>query len=110
MTLCYTLSIMTGEQLREIRIRMRLTQVQLGERLRVRGNTIARFERDEMAITPSMELLIQYVAREARVEVPHSGSGRRTDSPKQTQGAGAANTEDKGRRRSRKNTLRRGRR
>jgi transcriptional regulator with XRE-family HTH domain len=56
---------MIGMELRRIRNRMELTQAELGERLKVTGNSIARMERDEQAITPSMALLISYVVREA---------------------------------------------
>jgi transcriptional regulator with XRE-family HTH domain len=60
---------MTGKQVRAIRRRLGLTQGQFGYALRTTGNTVARWERDEVAITPQMELLIQYVAREAGVDV-----------------------------------------
>jgi transcriptional regulator with XRE-family HTH domain len=85
---------------------MGLTQVELGERLRVTGNTIARFERNEMAIAPPMELLIQYVAREASVEVSHPRRGRRADSPKQAKGPRVTHRQSARRKGSRKDSLR----
>jgi transcriptional regulator with XRE-family HTH domain len=54
---------------------MGLTQAELGDRLRLTRNSVARMERDEVAITPSMQLLIGYVAREA-------GLGEPADSPR----------------------------
>jgi transcriptional regulator with XRE-family HTH domain len=56
---------------------MGLTQVQLGERLRITGNTIARFERGEFTIPPPIGLLIEMVAREAGVDLAsHEERGR----------------------------------
>ena len=43
--------LMTGSELRRIRKRLGLTQVQLAERLGVTGNTVARQERGEVRIT-----------------------------------------------------------
>jgi transcriptional regulator with XRE-family HTH domain len=57
---------------------MGLTQAELAARLRVWRNTVARMESGIQAITPSMELLISFVAREAGVEAAAlTGKGRR---------------------------------
>jgi transcriptional regulator with XRE-family HTH domain len=54
---------MTGSELRRIRKRMKLTQVELAERLGVTGNTVARQERGEVRITEPVARLIRYVAK-----------------------------------------------
>lgn len=43
---------------------MGLTQVQLAKRLGVAGNTVARWERDEMSISKPVETLIKILAKE----------------------------------------------
>src|SRR5262245_52120911 len=68
---------MTGKELRAIREQMGLTQAQLGWRLRTTGNTIARMEREEMAIKEPFALLVSYVAREAGVESSRISNTRR---------------------------------
>jgi len=79
---------MIGKQLRTVRYAMGLTQAQLGERLRITQNSVARMERGLVTITPSMELLISYVAREAGVDIQasHARRGRKPLTPKQTKG------------------------
>lgn len=67
---------MTGKKLRAIRDQMGLTQKQLAARLKMAGNSVARMERGEMIVTPPMELLIQYVAREAGVDPAHGQASR----------------------------------
>src|SRR5262245_47607109 len=67
---------MTRKELREIRGRMGLTQAELAERIRVARNSVARMENGRQAITPPMELLIQYVAREAGIDPAHQGRSR----------------------------------
>jgi transcriptional regulator with XRE-family HTH domain len=57
---------------------MGLTQEGLAERLKIARNTVARMERNLQAITPSMALLISFVAREAGVDTPDSSRGSRT--------------------------------
>ena len=59
---------MTGKQLRHIRTEMGLSQAGMAARLKMAPNSIARMERGEMIVTPPMELLINYVAKEARDE------------------------------------------
>ena len=50
---------MTGEQLRRIRMRLDLTQAELGKRLAVTANTVARWERNEVGISEPMAKLIR---------------------------------------------------
>jgi transcriptional regulator with XRE-family HTH domain len=64
------------KELRAIRAAMGLTQEELADRLRVARNTVARMERAIQAITPSMALLITYVAREAGVDIRSSHQKR----------------------------------
>ena len=56
---------------------MGLTQAEFAERLRIARNTVARMERSLQAITPPMELLISYVAREALVDALNQKRSRR---------------------------------
>jgi DNA-binding transcriptional regulator YiaG len=53
---------MTGAQLRAIRRSLGFTQEALAGHLAVTANTVARWERDEVRITPAMVRLIQLVA------------------------------------------------
>ncbi len=54
---------MTGKQLTTIRKRMKWTQAQLGDAIGVTGNTIARWERDEMAVNePAARLILRIQA------------------------------------------------
>jgi transcriptional regulator with XRE-family HTH domain len=68
---------MTPKQLKQIRAAMGLTQAELAARLRLWRNTVARMESGLQAITPSMELLIGYVAREAGVDAVNPARGRK---------------------------------
>jgi transcriptional regulator with XRE-family HTH domain len=65
-----------GKQLRTIRDALGLTQAGFAERLRITRNSVARMERGEMIVTPPMELLISYVAREAGVDSAHGQTSR----------------------------------
>jgi transcriptional regulator with XRE-family HTH domain len=53
---------MTGTQLRALRRSRGWTQVALARLIRVTSNTVARWERDEVRITPAMVRLIRLVA------------------------------------------------
>lgn len=53
---------MTGEQLREKRQKLELTQEALAKELGVSSNTVARWERDEVAIPPYLELALNWLA------------------------------------------------
>src|SRR5215471_16614215 len=96
---------MTPKELRTIREAMGLTQAAFAERLRVSRNTVARIEVGLQVITPSMALLIGYVAREAGVDVADTKGSRDQvkDQRKVTRGsAGAVRSH---RSRSRKGSL-----
>jgi transcriptional regulator with XRE-family HTH domain len=54
---------MNGKELRGIRKRLGLTQKQLAKEAAVTSNTVARWERDEVAIRESMARLIQSIAK-----------------------------------------------
>jgi transcriptional regulator with XRE-family HTH domain len=47
---------------------MGLTQAELAKRLKITSSSVARMEQGVMIVTPPMELLISYVAKEAGVE------------------------------------------
>ena len=51
--------VMVGKELRAIRAQLRLTQVELAELVGVASNTVARWERDEMAMRERKARLIQ---------------------------------------------------
>jgi transcriptional regulator with XRE-family HTH domain len=53
---------MTGQELRNTRKRLALTQAELGEKLGISGNTIARWEREEI-LPQSAEMLRLAMAR-----------------------------------------------
>ena len=57
---------MSGDQLRRIRKRLELTQVQMANRMGTTGNTIARWERGERSISGPAEKLARLLARIAR--------------------------------------------
>lgn len=61
---------MKGPQLRARRNSLGLSQSQLAEHLSVTPNTVARWERDEMAIPPYLELALQTVERAERTLKP----------------------------------------
>ena len=55
---------MTGSELAALRARMKLTQVAFAEELGVHANTLARYERDEIAIPEPVARLAKLLARE----------------------------------------------
>ena len=52
---------MKGKEFRAIRSKLGWTQVEMAKALRVTANTVARWERDERAISEAMAMLIQTV-------------------------------------------------
>ena len=56
---------MTGEELRQIRKRLGLTQVQLAEQIGVTSTTLARWERSEVGIGEPVARLVRFVASSA---------------------------------------------
>ncbi len=65
---------MKGEEIREQRKELELTQVELGERLDVSGNTIARWERGEVSFEHPEMLRLALTALREQLK---SGSARR---------------------------------
>ena len=59
---------MDGKELKAIRTRLKLTQVQFAELVGVTSNTVARWERDEMTMREPAARLIQsiYAAKRKR--------------------------------------------
>jgi len=55
---------MTGKELSRIRGRLKWTQVQLADAVGVASNTIARWERGEMAIPEPAARLIKVLAKQ----------------------------------------------
>ena len=62
--------VMVGKELRAIRARLRFTQVELAKLVGVASNTVARWERDEMAMRERRARLIQglYAAKRKRAK------------------------------------------
>jgi transcriptional regulator with XRE-family HTH domain len=100
----------TGKELKRLREKLGLTQAELAERLRVARNTVNRMEFGGQAITPSMELLIQYVAREAGVDITYSRPSGHAAASQQAKGAGPGHSKSTARKRQGKDSLQRGRR
>ena len=59
---------MSGKELLKIRKRLRWTQAQLAEAVGVSGNTIARWERDEIGIGGPATRLIPRILAEQKVK------------------------------------------
>ena len=64
----YTMRIvMSGRELRSIRQKLALTQAALAEAIGVTSNTIARWERGEMAISEPAARLLEKLAGERKI-------------------------------------------
>lgn len=73
LSLGYTIRIvMTGAEIRALREKLGWTQKALAEAVGVTSNTVARWERGEMAISEPAARLLQKIAAEQR-----SGLGKR---------------------------------
>ena len=59
---------MTGEDLKALRTRLRLTQAELGKRLGVARVTVARWELGLRRVPELAARLVQHVAKEVRAE------------------------------------------
>ncbi len=57
---------MTGAEVRGLRAKLGITQVALAEAIGVTSNTVARWERGEMAISEPTARLLQKIAAERR--------------------------------------------
>ena len=58
--------VMNGKEIRIIRRRLKLTQVELAELIGVTSNTVARWERGEMTMRKRAERLIQNISTAAK--------------------------------------------
>jgi len=58
---------MTGRELHSIRQKLALTQAALAEAIGVTSNTIARWERGEMAISEPAARLLEKLAKESKI-------------------------------------------
>lgn len=64
----YTIRIvMSGRELRSIRQKLSLTQAALAEAIGVTSNTVARWERDEIAISGPVARLLEKLAGERKI-------------------------------------------
>ena len=64
----YTMRIvMSGRELRSIRQKLALTQAALAEAIGVTSNTVARWERGEMAISEPAARLLEKLAEERKI-------------------------------------------
>jgi DNA-binding XRE family transcriptional regulator len=66
---------MTGKELRQARLRLKMTQTQLGEAVGLHKNTIARMERDELPIVKATELAVKYLALVSKKHKGGKGHG-----------------------------------
>jgi DNA-binding XRE family transcriptional regulator len=57
----YVADTMTGQELRRARRRLELTQRELGAKLELHKNTIARMERDELPVLKTTELAVRFL-------------------------------------------------
>jgi len=78
---------MDGKQLKRLRRRLKLTQVQFAKLIGIAPNSLARLERDERAITPPMERLIRLLAAPT---IRPDADPRNADWPKKTRDVDAA--------------------
>ena len=62
----YAAYSMTAVEIRTLRAKLRWTQVALAKAIGVTSNTVARWERDEMAISEPTARLLQKIAAEQR--------------------------------------------
>lgn len=60
---------MTGNELKNFRKQLSLTQSGLAEKLLVKSNTVARWERNERKIPSHLPLALKTVEREVKAEV-----------------------------------------
>lgn len=59
--------VMTGRELRSIRQKLAVTQAALAEAIGVTSNTVARWERGEMAISEPAARLLEKLAEERKI-------------------------------------------
>jgi transcriptional regulator with XRE-family HTH domain len=57
----YALDTVKGKELKRARLRLNMTQKQLGEALGIHKNSVARMERGEFPIIRTTELAVKYL-------------------------------------------------
>lgn len=57
----YVTDTMNGEELRQARDKLKLTQKQLGEALELHKNSVARMERGELPVAKTTELAVRFL-------------------------------------------------
>jgi DNA-binding transcriptional regulator YiaG len=60
-------STVTGTEMRRIRRKLRLTQVELAGLIGIKGNSVARQERGEIGISEPVARLVRLLARKDRL-------------------------------------------
>ena len=60
-TMVYALYTMTGKGLKRARLRLKMTQKEIGKELGVHKNSVARIERGEFSIIRTTELAVKYL-------------------------------------------------
>jgi len=68
---------MKGAKLRERRLALGLTQQALGDKLGVAQNSVARWEREEMAIPTFLHLALNWIEYEAAKSAASKSAGKR---------------------------------
>jgi len=63
--------VMNGKELKEKRNNLALTQEQLASELNITGNTVARWERDEMKIPPFLHLAMETIENKYKTNKSH---------------------------------------
>ena len=61
MSIVYVLDTMTGKGLKRARLRLKMTQKDLGKALGVHRNSVARMERGEFKVIRTTELAVKYL-------------------------------------------------
>lgn len=61
---------MTGEELKSRRKKLSFTQEEFANELKVATNTVARWERDERAIPPYLDLALETIERKNKTDRP----------------------------------------
>jgi putative transcriptional regulator len=62
----------TGDELRDLRKRLGLTQVELAEKVGVASNTVARWERGELGISEPVSRLLRLLEKAKPPRTPKS--------------------------------------
>lgn len=69
---------MTGEVIKDIRLRLNMSQKRFGEYIGVSANSVARWERNELGIRKSIQMLIRILTKDIDHTVEPSKTSRGT--------------------------------